>query len=103
MTRDDQRHDGEETIGARLAFRLVDAAEELGGVPRSSWWNRIFGAWLGPAVLAVLGVRAIILQRAPIYNPFFKIMGHPKMIATGAAGIIAGLLLVSLGGIRGQP
>ena len=83
MMPESQRPEDERSIGERVAFLVVDAVEELNLAPRDSWWNRIIGGYIGPTIVAIWGIRIIVAQRAAIYNPFFKIMGHPTMIAIG--------------------
>lgn len=86
----------DERPGSRLAFMLVDAVEELGGAPPNTWWNRVVGAFLGPLVLGLAGLRVVLIRKVAIYNPFFKIISRPKLTATGMPAVAAGLALICL-------
>ena len=81
----------------RIADACENAVEELNLSPRSSTPGGVFGGFVGPLLLAAAGLHAVVLRSVAIYNPFFKIPGRPKLIATGAAAVAAGLALVAVG------
>ena len=97
MTEDDVTSRDTESKWDRIANACEDAVEELNLSPRSSTPGGVFGCFIGPILVAVPGLHAVVLRKVAIYNPFFKIPGRPTLIATGAAAVAAGLALVAVG------
>jgi len=96
MTEDDVTSRDTESRWDRIANACEDAVEELNLSPRSSTPG-VVGGFVGPILVAVAGLHAVVLRKVSIYNPFFKIPGRPTLIATGAAAVAAGLALVAVG------
>lgn len=97
MTEDEMNSQGTGSRWDRMADACENAVEELNLSPRSTTPGGMFGGFVGPILLAAVGLHAVVLRRVSIYNPFFKIPGRPKLIATGAAAVAAGLALVAVG------
>jgi MFS family permease len=93
---DYQQEDSEPTSRGQFSLSLVALVEELNLAPRNTLWNRVIAAFVGPALLTVWGVYVMVAQRAAIYNPFFKIIGRPTVVALGTSAMLAGGALVAL-------
>lgn len=92
MEPDHHDDEGEESLGEKIKFQLLDAAEEMSDDRPQTWWSRL-AAWLAPLLGAVLGIRIIVLQRATVWQR----PGFGPHTVTGPAATVVGSVVLLLG------
>lgn len=81
-----------ESSEGRLRFWIEDGAANLGAPPADTFWTRVVGGWLGPVVLAAIGVQAVLLRTVSLRERY----SWAKVDIKGPAAVAGGLALISI-------